>query len=155
MKSIGMQIIFGIFFIYIFASCVATGPAQTAQGKQGISGTILWFQGNMMPGPDRPSLRGQGVVRDVYIFPLIKSQDLPHQGPVYPDIPFEPLSVVKSDENGSFFVILDPGTYSVFTREPDGWYANLIDGQMRIHPVEVVQGAFTNVKIEINYMAHF
>lgn len=150
-----MQILYAVCFVCIFAACAVPGPGQTAQGKQGINGTIKWFQGNMMPGPDKPTIRGQGVVREIYILPLVKSQDLTDQGPIYKEIPFEPVAKVRSDENGNFFVILEPGTYSIFTRETDGWYANLIDGQNRIHPVEVVQGAFTNVNIEINYMAFF
>ncbi|MCC5928151.1 MAG: carboxypeptidase regulatory-like domain-containing protein [Cyclobacteriaceae bacterium] len=155
MNSICMQLASVIFFMCVFAACVASAPGQTAQGKQGISGSIYWFQGNMMPGPDRPAVRGQGVVREIYILPLVKSQDLTGQGPLYAEIPFEPVAVVRSDESGKFFAILEPGIYSVFTREADGWYANLTDGQMRVHPVEVVQGTFTNVKIEINYMAFY
>jgi hypothetical protein len=74
---------------------------------------------------------------------------------LYQQLPGTPVAKVTSASNGEFTVFLAPGIYSVFTREPSGYFANRFNGQGIINPVEVKAGIFSEIVLEINYKAVF
>ncbi|MDW7694335.1 carboxypeptidase regulatory-like domain-containing protein [Flammeovirgaceae bacterium SG7u.111] len=131
---------------------------MNTQQNQGIIGSVSWVQGNMMPGPDKPSSANpeKGIKREIHIFEVIKMTDLPSlQNSLYPSIPSKPVKVVKTSEDGSFKVGLPVGTYSVFTKEEGGFFASISNGKGEINPIEVTEGTFTEMKITINYKAAY
>ncbi len=139
----------------LFCSC-QQGAYKSAQGQQGLQGQLYWIEGNRMPGPGMGAGNpGTPVQRKVHIYPALKASMVTGQAPLYETVSVDPVVVLTSNESGSFFVILEPGTYSVLTEEPNGLFANIIDGDQIINPVEVVEGAFTGINIEINYKAYY
>lgn len=129
--------------------CKTTTPATN---DQGISGKVLWLEGNFMPGPNQ-SKSGEPVERRLFFYPLIKHADLSKQGNFYKKPAIDPVATVKSDADGNFSIALPTGKYSVFSEETEGLFANLQDGEGHIYPVEVKKGAFTDITFKIDYMA--
>ncbi|MCC9166408.1 carboxypeptidase regulatory-like domain-containing protein [Pontibacter harenae] len=125
--------------------------------KEGITGKVLWQSGNQMPSPDAPQSRSKrGVQRTLYIYELTNSsQTTTTDGVFHTNIQTDLVTQVATAADGSFTVSLKPGRYSLFTKEENGLYANLFDGENNIFPVEVKKGELTNVEFLINYNAHY
>lgn len=124
---------------------------------QGIAGKVLWESGNQMPSPDAPQRSGRrGVQRIVYVYELTNaSQATAQDGVFYTDIKTKLVAQVETDAEGNFTLPLQPGNYSLFTKEDKGLYANLFDGENNIFPVEVKEGQVTTVEFLINYNATY
>jgi hypothetical protein len=144
-----------IGFLLVAVGCKSS--LSTTSDKQGVTGTVYWMEGDFMPRiGEKPGGSRQPIARDVLFYPPFKTSDLIEaQGPIYQHLPNVPLARVSTDENGKFSVSLPAGTYSVFTKEPNGFFANRFDGDGIINPVEVKSGAFSEIVIEINYKAVF
>ena len=71
------------------------------------------------------------------------------------DIPTALVTAVRSDQNGYFEVELPQGRYSLFVREGGYYYANLIDGEGYVFPVEVKEGEAAGIQFDITYMATY
>lgn len=129
---------------------------QQAPIEQGIAGKVLWQSGNQMPSPDAPPSKGRGVQRTVYIYERTNgNQATTTDGVFHINIQTDLVTQVATDANGNFAVSLKPGTYSLFTKEEKGLYANLFDGENNIYPVKVGEGQVTNVEFLINYEASY
>ena len=63
------------------------------------------------------------------------------------------IKKIETNSEGAFKAELDPGKYSLFIQEEDGFFANVFDGQGIINPVTVEAGKFTDVVIKVNYKA--
>ncbi|HAH36991.1 MAG TPA: hypothetical protein DCL81_10860 [Algoriphagus sp.] len=77
------------------------------------------------------------------------------EGTLFQSISGEPITMVTTDEEGRYLLELAPGRYSIFTREEDGLFANIFDGDGNIQPVTVKKGEWTLLDIVINYKAVF
>ena len=124
-----------------------------ASVSEGLNGKVLWFEGNLMPGPGAPVNTGTPVEREILIYKLTKESETEKQEMLYSEINTELAATVNSDENGNFAISLPPGSYSLFTKEEGGLFANSYDGAMNIHPVVVKPGEVTSTEIQINYKA--
>ncbi|MFD2513119.1 carboxypeptidase-like regulatory domain-containing protein [Pontibacter locisalis] len=132
------------------------GKQDQAPIEQGIKGQVLWQAGNQMPSPDAPPSKGRGVQRTLYIYELTNSnQTKTTDGVFHTNIQTNLVTQVVTDANGNFAVSLKPGKYSLFSKEEKGLFANLLDGEMNIYPVEVKKGQVTNVEFLINYQASY
>jgi hypothetical protein len=56
---------------------------------------------------------------------------------------------IDTDDKGNFQVILPPGTYSVFTKKGDLFYATQSDEMNNIAPVKVLPGKITRIKCSV------
>lgn len=137
----------------ICISVLGCKSSQTQTLNQGIKGQVLWLEGNFMPGPGQEKT-GEPVVREIYVYEVINAKKIEEKGNRLYELPDQdPITIGKSDENGLFEIALPSGKYSVFTKEDEGLFANLFDGQMNLNPVEVEIGKFTEMDIKINYKA--
>ena len=123
--------------------------------KQGISGSVKWFEGNMMPGPGRSAPTGSIVKRTILICELTNASELEGEGPLFEDISSTIVKEIETDENGEFTVQLPAGKYSVFTKEDNGYFANSYDGENNVGVVTVEKNQITKVNIDINYKASY
>ncbi|RAU84100.1 collagen binding domain-containing protein [Pontibacter arcticus] len=140
---------------------ISVGADQTKESqqpsiKQGIAGQVFWQQGNQMPSPDAPRRSSKnGVQRTVYIYTLTNTSKAKATGVFYSNIQTKLVTQVITDANGNFTVSLEPGKYSLFTKEEEGLFANLMDGEGNIYPVEVQQNQVTRIEFLINYNATY
>src|SRR5690606_16609944 len=111
---------------------------QVISIEQGIAGKVIWESGNHMPSPDAPRAGGRkGIARTVYVYEVTKGNQVSTaEGVFHSNIKSKLIKEVTSDANGYFEVNLEPGKYSLFTKEEQGLYANLFDGENNIFPVE-------------------
>lgn len=141
------QLLAILFIIISSAGCLSQ--------KQGISGRVVWISGNQMPGPDRQKTPENGVKREIVIYNPLTLQQVKRNEGLYSEINAVPVAKVTSNEDGAFTVNLPPGEYSVLTKEDDGYFANILDGQGRINVISVKKNEFSEIKLEINYQAAY
>jgi hypothetical protein len=56
---------------------------------------------------------------------------------------------VDTDDSGRFQILLPPGSYSIFTRKGDLFYATRMDEKNHIAPVDVMPGKMTEVECRV------
>lgn len=144
--------------LMLFAGIRQQAPAVS----QGILGTLTVREGNFMPGPDRktkvqPIAAPDGKVapREIHVYELTNLKQVKASGPFYSNFTTNLVAKVTSSEDGLFRVALRPGKYSVFTKEPGGLFANRLDGDGNIHPVEVTENRLTLIDFVIDYKASY
>jgi hypothetical protein len=123
--------------------------------KQGIKGKVIWIEGDQMPGPGKTLGKGKGVSREVYVYKATTMQQAKQSAGFFSDLQTELVAKIVSKDDGSFCVNLPVGEYSVFTKEPEGLFANLFDDQARINVVKVDKKKFTEMTFKINYQAAY
>lgn len=136
---------FVISFLFVISSFVALSQ------KQGLYGQVFWVSGNQMPGPEVVLSANQGTCREILIYELTTFADATQVGPFFRDIKTRLVATVKSKADGTFKIKLPPGSYSVFTRERNGFYANLFDQDNNINPVVIKPNNFAWKTITIDY----
>ena len=149
--------------LFILSMFLMANKCDSEQVKQGIAGQVLWIEGNQMPTiideknpqntPSRPA--PQGIKREVHIFELTNLGQASSNGPFFSNIQTKLVEKTETDEDGNFAVALPVGTYSVFVKEEEGFFANQMDGQGNINPVEVSQEQITPLTLEVNYKAAY
>lgn len=138
-----------LVILLVFLSFAAAGQ------KQGLQGQVFWVSGNQMPGPDAVLSPNQGAVREVLIYELTNLTDATQVGPFFRDIKTRLVATITSKPDGTFKIKLPVGSYSVFTREKTGYYANLFDGKGYINPVTIKEGQYAWKTITIDYDAAY
>ncbi len=147
--------LFLIYTIFCLTGCSAQLKKGIFSVEEGISGQVIWKQGNYMPSSDIiRKKKGKGIEREIVVFKLVnKSQAISENG--FFKINKKPLAITRSTENGFFEIKLPPGKYSVFTKEEKGLFANSFDGDGNINPVEVTSGQATRLLIMVDYKAAY
>jgi hypothetical protein len=136
----------GILFLIVTAS--------TLYGqRQGIRGQVFWVSGNQMPGPGKSASPQLGIQREIYIHNVTTVEKENQVGPFFNEVKSEFVTKVLSKPDGSFKVKLPPGEYSVFVKEPNGLFANLVEGDGKINPVSIPLKRFVWMTITIDYEA--
>ncbi|WP_026461964.1 hypothetical protein [Adhaeribacter aquaticus] len=132
---------------------------QASSLSQGIKGNIVVLEGNLMPGLTRKNNTAVSSVaksitpREIYVYELTNLRQVKRNGTFYTNIQTKLVAKVVSTSTGNFQVALPPGKYSLFSKEPDGFFANLFDGESNIFPVEVKAQKVTPVEFKIDYNA--
>jgi len=123
--------------------------------KEGIDGQVFWISGDQMPGPGKVLTPQQGVVREILFYNRLTLNDVKLENQFAHNITAEPVASLWSKADGTFRVKLPPGTYSAFTREPAGLFANNIDRDGCISCVVVKPRQFSWLVISIDYEAAY
>ena len=129
--------------------------SSSAAQKQGICGKVLWVEGNQMPGPGKKESRGSGIAREIHVYELVTMENTIQQNGFFTEVKARRVAIGTSKSNGSYKIELPPGEYSVFTKEPEGLFANLFDSRGAINSVTVKEGDFTEIDLTINYEAAY
>jgi hypothetical protein len=149
------NIMIGSVLVVMLSCCIP--PQHRNIQKEGISGRVFWLEGNVMPSPEPGQRAGKiPVKRQIVVYKLIKLDEVDDtHGPLFKQLPGSALKSAWSDRSGNFSICLPPGSYSVFTVEDEGYFANRFDGQGNIQAVIVQEGQFTDVTIDIDYKAYY
>lgn len=148
-----------LFYVVFMGFLLTTAgcAAQKKKDSQGISGTVLWRSGNLMPSPDVKVAKSKGspIVREIFIYELTRNtQTEPaEEAGFYQKINAKLIKKVTSNQAGRFKVDLPAGYYSLFVKEDKGFYANLFDDAMNINPVHIQQGKWEKMDIIVDYAA--
>ncbi len=124
--------------------------------SQGILGKVYWFEGDLMPGINKEPVEGIPVKREIYVYRITHTSRADMYDQVF-FLNFQTDLVRKTwtDHHGNFSLALEPGQYSLFTKEPKGFFANRFSGEGFINPVEVREGDVTEIVIRIDYQAAY
>ena len=132
------------------------GIVQFTKGpREGIQGQVFWLSGNQMPGPGKSIPPQQGVIREVVVYKAATLNDTEQNGQFFSNVKTELVTKAMSKVDGSFKIKLPPGRYSVFTREPKGLFANIIDQDGCISCVEVRPKKYSWMIITVDYEAAY
>lgn len=126
--------------------------------RQGITGQVRWYEGNLMPavseaGNPDSSRSGQDIQRTLHIYELTKRGQTTEQSGFFRDLRTRRVTTVATDSTGRFQLSLPPGQYSLLVEEEEGLFANLFDGEDHISPVTVYPDSVTHATIKVDYKA--
>ena len=146
-----------VFTGILVVACI-NQPTQKLQKKikQGVTGQVIWLEGNLMPTidmPDDPARQGKPVVREIHVYKLINVKETESRDGFFTKIKGNLVKKSLSDESGHFSIQLPIGEYSIFVKEELGLYANLFDGNNNITPVVVNKDKVTEIKVKVDYKA--
>lgn len=144
-----------LFWFNVFAVIlISCSTSRTL--SEGISGKVLWFEGDLMPGINKKPVAGIPVKREIYIFhPTRTSQVKVLDQVFFREIQTDLVKKIWTDKNGNFKVKLPPGRYSIFTKEPPGFFSNRFSEEGFLNLVNVTAGEITDIVIRIDYMAAY
>jgi hypothetical protein len=131
---------------------IAVTPSPTDLFQQsGIEGRVYLVTGNRMPAPGHPPGRPPGVPGTICVFELTNDNQVVRQGtsPYCKAVHTRLVRQIDTDDKGNFSIPLPPGTYSVFTKKGDLFYASRRDEKNNIAPVEVLPGKLTRVDCSV------
>jgi hypothetical protein len=150
-----------------FWMALAIAPGICAQ-QSGIQGRLILVAGNRMPAPprhprdmvgrpgDTVGLPGDtvgrpGVKGTVCVFELTNDRQVTRQGtsPYCEAVHTKMICQADTDDKGNFRIPLPPGTYSVFTRKGNLFYATRRDEKNNIAPVRVLPGTMTRIDLSV------
>jgi hypothetical protein len=139
-------------FILLTMACSPQKKSATNAPEEGITGNVYKVSGNQMPMKDANTAAPPGIATTIYIYELTNISQVQRVGvsAFYTGIHTKLVSTVASDSTGAFTIGLAPGTYSLFTKYGDRFYANIYDGNNNIAPVLVEKGKLTKVKINMD-----
>ncbi|SDD01457.1 hypothetical protein SAMN04488104_101218 [Algoriphagus faecimaris] len=149
-----------VFLLLLLLGLISQCRSMKNKG-QGIKGNVTWVEGNQMPtisediqsSPQKDD--GTAVKRTILIYPLTPLADATMENSLFTSVRGKPIAQVESDEKGYFEIELAPGTYSLFTQEENGLFANTFDLNGNIQPISVERGVWTSTTISINYKAAY
>lgn len=147
-----------IVAILTFSACSSAKKAQSGEIQQGISGLITEIKGNQMPKVGIPPATPKPVSTMLYVYePTHISQVKATEAgsPLYTAINRKLVASVLSDSLGRYAVALPAGTYSVFVKKGDYFFANLFDSNNNIQLVTVDSGKVSPLNILINSGASY
>ena len=152
-----MKKIIVVLICLLTAACI-NKPAQKPQKqiKQGVTGQVIWLEGNLMPtinDPNTKARQGKPVAREIHIYKLTNVKDTESTGGFFTKVKGTPVKKTQSDQSGLFSIQLPVGEYSIFVKESQGLYANLFDGNNYINPIVVNKDKITEIKLKIDYKA--
>jgi hypothetical protein len=141
--------------------------------SQGVWGNVCFWEGNFMPTVHSDGIADRildifksrdgtitPVVREIYICRVITLKEISDSHVAQPRpgfflvIPVKFVATTSSDKKGFYQLELPPGTYSLFVKEGNAFYADKFDGEGRITPFEVIPQAMTRMPINLTYKSY-
>lgn len=156
MNLLNYSILYFSFFALISCKAPQGNASKNEDISQGIAGRVLWREGNFMPTINgNNENKSLGIEREIMIYELTNLNQVSRNGEFYNDIQTKLIKTANSKADGSFKISLEPGVYSIFTKEEGGLYANIFDGENNIFPITVEPGKVTGLTIIVDYKAAY
>ena len=152
------QILFSLFaIILINIACSSAKKANSVPEIQGIQGKVTEVTGNQMPMIGEPKPVPKGIKTTVLVYQPTNTNQVTQVGssPLYTTISTNWVASVETDSTGAFTVALPVGSYSLFIKQGDQFYANLFDSNNNIALFTVEAEKLTVVKLQINNRATY
>jgi hypothetical protein len=134
------------------AICLAlTFTPVPALQQQGIEGVARRVVGNRMPSPKFHPGPPAGTHATICVFALTNQNQVTNSGAagLYSAVHTKLIRQSDTDDSGHFRILLPPGTYSVFTKKGQLFYATRRDEKNNIAPVNVLPGKITRVDCSV------
>lgn len=148
---------FGFLIISVLINCSSQkySMCKDKKVKQGVAGRVIEISGNVMPSPDMPANNETGTAypSTVLIYELTNHNDLKQKDGVYTSVSSKKMAESATNKKGEFKIALPEGTYSLFIKLNNGYFANLFDEKMNIHPIAVTKDAITTTIVKVNLKA--
>ncbi len=135
-----------------FIACHQNKISQSVNMKQGIEGYVYRISGNQMPQPGIEPPPPPPFSTTVYIYEATNISEVIRvkQSAYYRSINKKLITTVQSDSTGHFAVELPVGSYSLFTKVKDLFYANMFDMYNNIALVKVDSAKTTAATIKVD-----
>lgn len=100
---------------------------------------------------------GKPFITTVFIYEPTNLSQVQRTGssPIYTAIRTKLVASVKTDSTGSFHIRLPVGSYSLFIKQGNGYYANLFDDGNNIALFNVAEGKITEANLVVNSGAFY
>ncbi len=144
-----------LLILLIPAFLLSCKSIKNEQVDQGVVGTVLWFEGNLMPSPGVPAPKGKPIERKIIICDLTNISDLGGNGPLFDAIGSNIVKEMSSDKEGVFSASLPVGKYSVFVKEDSQYFANSFDSKNNVGVLTIEENKVTTLNIQVNYKATY
>jgi hypothetical protein len=152
-----MRTILAVFYLYVvlFNWCCAPKLSSSNNISQGISGYVKEVRGNQMPSPDIARAAPKGIETTIYVYELTNLSQVQGTAPFYKTIGTKFIQSITSDSLGHFAAELPAGSYSLFTKLDEQFYANSFDEKNNIAAVTVEENKVSEVNITISAKASY
>jgi hypothetical protein len=108
-----------------------------------------------MPSPGVTQAAPKGIETTIYIYELTNLSQVQGTAPFYKIIGAKFIQSITSDSLGHFAAELPPGSYSLFTKVDEQFYANSFDEKNNIAAVTVKENKVSEVNITISAKASY
>jgi hypothetical protein len=150
-----------LFFLFTisaaFIACSSSKKNNSSMITQGITGYITEATGNQMPMKDAPLPVGRGILTTVLVYEPTNISQVRRIGtsPLYTAISTKLVASAETDSTGAFRVELPAGSYSLFIKQGNRFYANLFDVNNNIALFTVEEGKLTKADLKISSKASY
>lgn len=142
----------GIVIILLTTACSAINANRQSKIKQGITGRVTIQSGNYFPSPNRPTPKPKGLMTVVYVYEKtnIIQTEIKDAAPLFKLVKSKLITQTNTDSAGYFKIALPIGSYSLFVKKGNAYYANNFDKQNNINVFIVEKKKVTTVSINDN-----
>lgn len=124
---------------------------------QGIKGLITEATGNKMPMKGASPSMPKGILTTVLVYEPTNIRQVSRSGssPLYTAISTKLVASVDTDSTGAFAISLPAGSYSIFIKQGEQFYANLFDTNNNIALFTVQEGKITEARLTVSLRANY
>lgn len=148
------KILLIIFYsLLTFTSCSSANNQKSPKTiQQGIDGYVYKISGNLMPMPGVTPPKPSPFSTIVYIYEATNIKDVIRNGTsaFYLSVNKKLITTIQSDSTGHFTIELPAGSYSLFTKVNNLFYANSFDVNNNIALIKVEEGKITSAVIKVD-----
>lgn len=137
------------------SACGSTKKVKTEKMTQGIKGVVVEVTGNQMPMKGEEPPKPKGIKAEILVYEKTNINQVVKDASTgfFTNITTQKIATVVSDSTGNFSVALPVGTYSLFVKMENRYYANLFNQFNDINTVTVDSAAITTTTIRISNKA--
>lgn len=150
-----------LFFVLtlslIILSCSSVKRTNLSAIKQGITGRITEAAGNQMPMRGTEPQTPAGIRTTVFFYEPTNISQVGRIGEsaLYTVIRTKLVASAETDSTGRFSIELPVGSYSLFIKQGDQFYANLFDTNNNIALFRVEEGKVTEANLTVSLRASY
>jgi hypothetical protein len=144
-----------VLIVAVIYACGSTKKSKTVTMTQGITGNVVEIVGNQMPMKGEEPPKPKGIKAEILVYEKTNINQVVKDASTgfFTSITTQKIATVISDSTGNFSVALPVGTYSLFVKMGNRYYANLFNQFNDINTVTVDSAAITTTTIRINHKA--